>query len=92
MPKNRFANKLYKISDNLTRNALARHSIYLVSVFILVIVSFIHLVDCSSDKIVYPTIEPLPTEFVMLSRAHISGDIRTKWCLNPWVKFFGLFL
>ncbi|XP_063700963.1 adenylyl cyclase X E [Culicoides brevitarsis] len=85
MPKNPFANRLYRFSDKLTRNALARHCIYLVSVLILVIVSFIHLVDCSSDKVVYPTVEPIPTVYTgFISRAGIIGDISTKWCLNPW--------
>uniref|UniRef100_A0A336KF75 adenylate cyclase n=1 Tax=Culicoides sonorensis TaxID=179676 RepID=A0A336KF75_CULSO len=84
MPKNPIALRLYKMSDNLTRNALARHLIYLVSVFILVIVSFIHLVDCSSDKVAYPTLEPIPTEFTMYAAYDLNGDISTKWCLNPW--------
>lgn len=74
------------MSDNLERNALARHLIYLISVLILVIVSFIHLVDCSSDKVNYPTNMPLPTVFTYISRSSLNGEINTKWCLNPWVK------
>lgn len=71
------------MSDNLTKNAWYRHTIYLISVIILISFSLIHLIDCNS-KIASPTIE----SGVMNISVYEITDEMSKWCMNPWVTFF----
>lgn len=73
------------MSDNLTKNPWYRHTIYLISVIILISVSLMHLIDCSNSKFANRTIE---SGVMNISMYEITEIEISKWCMNPWVIFY----